>query len=113
MTLPAQCLLVTEAVVVSDFVGALLRTKQIHRAPHYSAPERISFSGVRAVPHRSRGHLSRLQTKARSVDNALPQFLADFFALRVDKIISKNRSEKRQRVNDAEEVVVVEKSHRE
>ena len=36
------------------------------------------------------------QTKAWSVDNALPQFLADFFALRVDKIYSKNRSGKRQ-----------------
>ena len=26
-----------------DFVGALFRTKQIHRAPHYSTPKRVSF----------------------------------------------------------------------
>ena len=42
-TLPVQCLLVSEALGVSDFVGALFHTKQIHHAPHYSAPDRESF----------------------------------------------------------------------
>ena len=48
----------------------------------------------------------RPQTKAWFVDNALPQFLADFFALRVDKINS-NISLGSDNFNDAEEVLAI------